>query len=111
MPILLTNPFNPGDLDEGKTYPRAQISEIIIDLNEEAPFIRVYYEYGDTVSGVWERGSAAPRKQVVISEEHYQEMVASGLAIEAEGYRVYNAVKRILYGYLIEDVLDGVLEE
>ena len=114
MPIYLTTPFNPGDLDTGKTYPRAQIAAITIGLEpglRRSPFITTRYNFGDIVSGVWTRGNASPDMEVRISDTDYETMVASGIATESEDYNVYNAVKRIIYTYLIDNgYLVGTIE-
>ena len=41
--ILLTTPYNPGDLDPGNTYPHAVIEEIRILPKERAMFVMLYY--------------------------------------------------------------------
>lgn len=114
MPVLLTTPFNPGDLDSGNTYPRAHIVSFTINTVTSAPtpgpFIDVTYEFGDVVGGVWEKGAASPRRAAVVRGSDYDDMVAEP-AIQAESYLIYAGAKRVLYQWLIDqDLLDGTIE-
>lgn len=114
MPVQLTNPFNPGDNDPGKTYAQAKIVRQEIDLIHK--WIAVHIQYGDTVNGVWVPGAASPLKRLTIenSEPQYNnadppEIVVpagtefttmlSKLALNNE--TLYNGVARELYSYFI----------
>ena len=108
MPILLTTPFNPGAFDAGHTYPRAKIITFFHDTEKEV--MRVGIDFGYEVNGTWESGAAENKvKTYTISGEAYDDMVAED---PDPGESVYDAVKRLLYEYLIEEVpeLDGTIE-
>jgi hypothetical protein len=59
MPILLNTPFNPGDNDPGKTYPRCMITGVEMDYNANSIILRI--EFGDMVGGRWVSGFSARR--------------------------------------------------
>jgi len=107
MPIQLDIPFSPGDLDPGNTYPIAKIMYVL--LNAVDSIIYVTWTYGTEVSGVFTQGTKAPQQQSIISGEDYDAMVSTLINEECSGV-VYEGVKRILYDYLLDNVLvDGEL--
>jgi hypothetical protein len=113
MPILLTTPFNPGTFDPGHTYPRAKV--ISFANNTEAKVIRVSVDFGDMVEGAWESGfpnsmrMEGREKLYIVHGTNYDVMVAE---LPGEGETVYDAVKRLLYAYLVTNVseLAGTVE-
>jgi len=112
MPVLLTTPFDPGDLDPGHTYLRAAITDYVTALHSEgaSPQIMVYYTFGDIVEGQFVKGGVAPARSVSISGSDYATIIAS-LATEEEDYSLYEGVKRVLYTYLIDNgYLVGTIE-
>jgi hypothetical protein len=108
MPILLTNPFNPGDMDPGKTYPYVKLSFIGIYLTNKQ--ISLQWQYGDEVSGVWTPGKIqAPGCMAQIIEEDYDTVIASETVSGDEGV-VYDAVRRVLYSWMIDEgIVQGTL--
>jgi hypothetical protein len=122
MPILLTTPFNPGDLDPGKTYPRAKIYSMKwIDQipGEIQPAVGVVSNilielaWGDLVDGApgtWFSGKAAPRKTFMVAGDDYTTMLQSLITPEDSGL-IYAGVKRVLYQYLIDKgLVAGTIE-
>lgn len=111
MPILLTIPWNPGNYDPGTTYPRAKIVSFF--HNTEIRTIRVVVDFGDVVEGRWVSGpavrSSGKGQSYTIKGEDYDAMI---VASPNESETVYDAVKRLLYAYLIEEVseLEGTVE-
>lgn len=113
MPILLTTPWNPGNYDPGKTYPRAKI--VTFTNNTERKAIRVTVDFGDEVEGKWVSGVPDRMRGRMGTHGHmidgsaYDTMVA---ASPDEGETVYDAVKRLLYAYLVANVpeLAGTVE-
>lgn len=121
MPVLLTTPFDPGDLDPGNTYPRAKIRsftwketfEQIDGGSEKTELIGVTFEYGDLDSGqagTWIAGAATPQKTYDIVGTDYDDMVAE-VANSEESYVIYAGAKRVLYQWLIDNGhLAGTIE-
>lgn len=108
MPVLLTTPFNPGDLDPGKTYPRAQIVEQRIRPEEKR--ISVSWEYGTVVETAWVPGDKSPSRTVDFTGADYDALILED-AIEDEDYLIYAGAKRVLYALLIsKGYLVGVVE-
>lgn len=108
MPILLTTPWNPGNFDPGKTYPYAKI--LTFTQSTENKWMRVAVDFGYMNEGVWSTGSAKDKeKMYTIRGEDYDTMIA---AMPEEGEKVYDAVKRLLYAYLVAHVpeLAGTIE-
>ena len=98
MPILLTTPFNPGDLDKGHTYPLVNI--VSVHILKEQEKIAIEYQFGSMADGVWTPGPAAPTKQfVVITEDDYAAVVKQAAN---SGELIYEGVKRVLYQYLLD---------
>lgn len=112
MSILLTTPFNPGDLDPGKTYSRAIITDYAIHIHDwNEPSMVIGYTYGDTVDGVWVRGAAAPMKTVSAVGADYEAIVAEVATEDDDDYKIYVAARRVLYGYLLDKgYLVGTIE-
>lgn len=100
MPIQLSVPFNPGDLDPGKTYPQAKIKNINIDLDSKA--IIISWTYGEEINNVWAVGSASKPKEVWIRGDDYNTIIMS-LISESDNDIIYEGIKRVLYQYLINN--------
>ena len=108
MSVLLTTAFDPGDLDPGKTYPRANI--VMQQIAPESEQIVVNYQFGDMVEDAWVKGAASPDKVVRITGADYTALVASA-ANSQESYKIYAGAKRVLYQYLIDKgILAGTIE-
>lgn len=109
MPIQLTNPFNPGDLDPGKTYPEAKILEI--SINTQAKFIRMSAVCGETVSGIWYGGAQSRIFNAMVMGEDYDTMILE-TTTSGEDHMIYAGVKRVLYQYLLDEgILEGTIVE
>ena len=108
MPILLTTPFDPGAFDPGKTYPRAQIIQFTVSPENED--IRVVVDFGDVDDGEWVSGAAREKlNHILIQGADYTAIVAD---TPEEGETTYDAVKRALYDYLVDNIaeLAGTVE-
>lgn len=119
MKIILSTPFNPGDLDPGKTYPHVFIPRFT-DANQGTN-LSFDYEYGTvttkTVSvpgigllgtpgnasvPVWTKGIGAPTRTALISGTAYLQMAYSAPLLNTD--TTYNTLMRTLYNYLINTV-------
>lgn len=108
MPVLLTTPWNPGDADPAKTYPRAQISALTIKPKEGA--IHIVVEFGNVVDNEWVRGDASPQKAYLVSGTDYDTMIAETTE-EGDAGVIYTAAKRVAYEWLIaNNHLAGTIE-
>src|SRR5688572_30586049 len=67
MPVLLTAPFNPGDIDPGKQYREAKIVSFRCFI-EPQPGVEIIVQHGNTVGGKWVPGSA-PLKTFYIRDQ------------------------------------------
>lgn len=74
MPIQLTTPFNPGDLDPGKTYPIVKILDHTVD--SRGGLITIHTAYGYLVDGVWQQGIMSRVETTQISGQDYLDMGA-----------------------------------
>ena len=99
MPILLTTPFNPGDLDPGNTYAEAKIKNVYINLHDKC--INVAWIAGNTVSGSWVQGAVAQVQDIWIQDGDYDSIVQEQISGSDNGC-IYEGVKRVLYNYLID---------
>ena len=104
MPILLTTPFNPGDVDPGATYAEAKITEFRIGI-EHRKRIEVLVELGNTVDGEWVPGKV-PAHSVLI--EDLRESTPYTDVIMANP-QLYGGMALVLYGLvqLFDPVLEG----
>lgn len=65
MTIQLSTAFDPGDFDQNQSY--AQVAIEILEYSKQS--CRLVCYHGNTISGVWERGSEARRMEYVIPNE------------------------------------------
>lgn len=108
MPMLLTTAFDPGDLDAGASYPRAQI--IHFEIDSESKFIRLSVVFGNMSGDDWVSGPASPKHTFIVRDSDYDTMVAEAATSE-EGYAIYAGAKRVLYQWLIDNGhLSGTVE-
>lgn len=98
MPWQLTTPLNVGDLDTG-SYSQIKITRLTHD--SVRGFLNVDLEYGNTTAGKWVPGVAPRTKQtsIFINDQDYQDLVEDSIATDGEN--VYEAIKRVLYAYLV----------
>lgn len=109
MPVLLTNAFNPGDIDPGHTYPRANI--VMQAIRPEIQQIQIEFEFGDMVNGKWVPGAQTPRRMVMVNPGADYTAIVSEEATADEDYLIYAGAKRVLYEYLIaKGHLSGTIE-
>lgn len=119
MKITLTTPFNPGDLDPGKTYPHVFIPRFT-DANQGTN-LSFDYEYGTVTSssvqvpGIgllglpgnanvpsWSKGVGAPTRTAIISGSAYLQIAYAAPLLTTD--TTYNTLMRALYNYLIKTV-------
>lgn len=121
MKIVLTTPFNPGDLDKGATYPHVYIPRL-----SDAPqgtSLAFDWEYGTatttTVANVpgtgplgaagtvnvvsWNKGMGSFTKTVTISGTAYLSIVNQTPLLSTD--TSYNMILRQLYQYLLTNNL------
>lgn len=118
MPISLTTAFNPGNFDSGNTYPRAKI--VAIHFLSVQSQLRIKVDFGDVSEGLWVSGGGdkeMPQKMrhyLIRDDAEAETTDYSDLIADApeEGETTYEAVKRAVYAYLIDNVaeLAGVVE-
>ena len=105
MPWTLTTPVAVGDLDPNGPYTQVKIvSQTHDSVNG---IITLFLEYGKTAEGKWVAGLPMKSKQVsvVIQGEDYDTLV-EGSEPEVEEL-TYDAVKRGLYAYLLDEAIIG----
>ena len=99
MPLLLTTPYNAGDLDGSLTH--VKITQF--GLNPDEGLIDLVTRMGIIDDGNWVYKVAVEGKTVrrfTISGEDYNTMVAAESAAAEEVY--YNKVSNLLYQWLID---------
>jgi hypothetical protein len=105
--MLLTTPYDPGDLDPGQTYPRAKI--VVQTIRPDQKAIDLTWSFGDVSGSDWIPGAADPGGQESIIEADYDTVVAS---LPTDGSElIYNGAARVLYQWLIDNGhLAGTIE-
>lgn len=121
MKIVLTTPFNPGDLDKGNTYPHVYIPRL-----SDAPQgtnLSFDWEYGTATTGTvanvpgtgalgaagtvnvvnWVKGSGSFTKTVNITGMAYLTIVNQTPLLSTD--TSYNMILRQLYQYLLTNGL------
>lgn len=98
MPLQLTTPIDTGDIDNGKTYTQVKITSYRVDILAHALYL--YYEFGNTTDGEWEKGMALSTKEVVIRDQEFLALVATPVVV---GGTIYSTVSEALYDYLIDN--------
>jgi len=93
MPINLTAPFDPGELDGDYS----QFKILHFTMNVQAGKITIVGTYGNTAGGVFTPGVAAPVKTWEVAGQALLDMIA--LMPEA-GEKLYDGVARVLYDYI-----------
>lgn len=102
MPILLTNPLNPGDIDVTQ-YNEVKIVQMLWDA--EQSLIRLKCQYGNTINGTWTPGKdfhGATRQNPefhFIQGTEYISMLSS--MATGEDLLLYAEVRDALYDYLM----------
>ena len=108
MPILLTTPADGGIITEGESFTHAKI--IHFAHNSQDSRIKMTLAYG-TVDGEGEFHRASHRamkKNFVIRGGKYNNLINNSIATDGEN--IYEAVKRVLYQWLIDNGhLDGTV--
>jgi len=109
--ILLTTPFNPGDLDTG-TYERVRI--ISFNLDSVGKRLSLTCQYGNYVNEVWVAGIAPQQHfyifnlpdgydgegELIPANPAYDDMIAQ---FPAEGETIYQGAARELYQWLLDN--------
>lgn len=101
MPIILTNPYDPGDADPGKTYSAVQIIEMRWLLSGS---VDVVVQHGDVVNGSWVP-SKKPVEKVTIADNPRAGTTdyTTLIQIVSNGTETwYQGVGRELYQYLVD---------
>jgi hypothetical protein len=96
MPLLLTTPFNPGDIDPGQTYTHAKIEYFgFVAPNN---LIEVVLTFGTMAGSVFTKGAVAPNRKYNITGNDFITMVQK---LPLGGETTYTAAARELYEWLI----------
>lgn len=69
MTILLTTPFDPGDNDDGNTYPRVKLVNVELMFTESVAVFT--FEFGDVVDNKWVKGPGANSKQIILTPAQF----------------------------------------
>lgn len=105
MPIRLETPFNPGDLDPGKSYTDVMIEDFTINLVRKR--IRLVVARGYQSGGNWVRGKSAILKHEITGDDY--DAVTSLSPFDPSSL-LYDQVARALYEYLIDEgIYPGVV--
>ncbi|HET6344969.1 MAG TPA: hypothetical protein VFH51_08550 [Myxococcota bacterium] len=80
----------------------------MITLNAVAGALVVEYEFGDpNAQGVWERGRGAQPRSAQAVDEDFKALMGK---MSPDNEPVFGALKRVVYGYLIEkELVDGAI--
>lgn len=102
MPILLTSPFNPGDVDPGASYSHVQIVGMRWFLSGS---IEITIARGRIVAGVFVEGRV-PRETIIVANNSRSippgtDYTGLLTGTPNPGETTYQAVGRGLYGHLI----------
>lgn len=102
MPVLLTNPLNPGDIDVTQ-YSEVKITQMLWDAEQN--LIRLKCQYGNTVNGVWTPGKdfhgatrQNPEFHFIQGEDYFTILTSTA---SGENQLIYNKVRDTLYDYLM----------
>ncbi len=96
MPIALTAPFNPGELDEGHTYGRFAIHHYNTDVKNKV--VSVYGHFEDFIDDAWVKAELVPARIFHISGDDYDSLAAlKPLSLEET---LYEGIARITYAHL-----------
>lgn len=76
--ILLTTPFDPGDVDPGALYTHVQIADMA--KNPTAQYLRVKWIYGTVDGGSFVPGALRPTTTVFVGEDftNYAAIIVDG---------------------------------
>lgn len=116
MPVLLTTAYDSGVIDG--THPRMRLYRVNIDMHEQA--CELILEFGNVVSSVWVPSAKLDKEIFVLrnvydaagdpvaGEQHWDSIVS---ALSNDGEKVYDAIARLAYQWLIaEGHVDGTAE-
>jgi hypothetical protein len=110
MHIVLSQSFNPGDFDPGRTYPHIKVVRSVIQsvpvwestVAPPAPDEEIFYIYcqhGEQ-SGSWQGAiSSVPSNLYTISGSDYATIVSGSASAGETGYQ---AVARLIYDWLLD---------
>ena len=96
MPLLLTTPLNPGDLDEAGPYTHLKIDWFAMLVPQN--MIELVVSYGTMDGSTYTKGAASPAKKYEVMGADYVTMVQK---LPQGGETIYNAAARELYEWLI----------
>jgi hypothetical protein len=103
MPIQLTNPFNPGDVDAGKTYAQAKV--VGVNVNVLGNSMRIDCSPGNTTEAVWVSGVIG-FKTLIIEGQAFGAIMG---AIPVDETLHYAIVSRIYQWLLDEGIYVGTI--
>jgi hypothetical protein len=96
MPLLLTTPLNPGDLDEAGPYTHLKIDWFAMLVPQN--MIELVVSYGTMNGQTYTKGAASPVRKYEVRDADYVTMVQK---LPGEGETIYAAAGRELYEWLI----------
>jgi hypothetical protein len=108
MIINLSTPFNPGDHDPGKTYNKAKVQNILIDMM--ARKIDFTVTFGSVVDGEWVPGTGTKRLTLTIRNQQGSPAFTTLMdQLTLDGETLGAAMKRLFIAALkaMNNVLDG----
>lgn len=102
MPILLTTPFNPGDLDKeaAKGYPHCQLVSMV--HNPLTMGVILVYEFGHCSGEYYETWNKGPGSPSITAEVTGAEVMKMWSLPPQDGETVGQAMRRLTYAYLID---------
>lgn len=101
MPILLTTPYNPGDLDPGVSYTHSELRLFSGDFRANA--ITFAFQHGYLDAGSFKWGKVEPMVITVIDNPktgatNYTDMMTE---LSIDGEIISSGVARVLYTYAL----------
>lgn len=96
MPLLLTTPLNPGDLDPAGPYTHLKIDWFALLVPDNK--IELVTSYGTMDGSTYTKGAVSPVTKYEVAGADYGTMVTS---LPNEGETIYAAAGRKLYEWLI----------
>lgn len=107
MPIQLNTPFDPGDMDPGKSYTHVEVDQI--EFSRDRKRVNFAVNRGYLVGGQFVRGAASRRATYLIQDEEGSSEYTDFMATAASG-TLEQTVAAGLYTWLLtKGIFEGAV--